>query len=215
MKFSKRTNDILKNYASINNGITFYEGSVLRTNDAEKTIISCAVITEKLPRDFSIYNLGEFLNTASLLDDPEFHFEEDYIKITSQQGSAKYVYSNPLLIRAVKQSDPKDLGTQIQFTLTKSTLDRITKASAVMRLPEILIDTNGAKLLDTNSPDGNEFEVVLENLQVLEEPNKKFLLAVDALKIIADDYVVQLNDRLATLTSSTKDLRYFIPLQAV
>lgn len=215
MKFSKRTNDILKNFATINNGMSFFEGNVLRTNDAEKTIISCAVIHEKIPRDFSIYNLGEFLNTASLLDDPEFTFEEDFVKITSQQGTVKYVYSNPLLIRTVKQSDPKDLGTNIQFNLTKSTLDRIVKASAVMRLPEILITQTGAKLLDTNSPDGNEFEVKLDSLEVVETPDKNFLLEIDSLKIIPDDYKVQLNERLATFTASTGDLRYFIPLTAV
>ena len=32
MKLSKRTNDILKNYASINNGITFYEGNGFAKN---------------------------------------------------------------------------------------------------------------------------------------------------------------------------------------
>ena len=42
-----------------------------------KNILAVASIPEAFDKDFSIYNLNEFLGATSLLDNPDFDFENN------------------------------------------------------------------------------------------------------------------------------------------
>ena len=77
MKLSKGTLDILKNFSNINPSITFKEGQELSTLSIQRNILSRAVVEEKFPRDFAIYDLSEFLSGLSLFDNPDFDFAND------------------------------------------------------------------------------------------------------------------------------------------
>ena len=61
MKLSKSTLDILKNFSNINQSICFKEGTELSTLSIQKNILSRAVVEEKFPKNFAIYDLSEFL----------------------------------------------------------------------------------------------------------------------------------------------------------
>ena len=77
MKLSKGTLDILKNFSNINPSITFKEGQELSTLSIQRNILSRAVVEEKFPKAFAIYDLGEFLSGLSLFDNPDFDFQND------------------------------------------------------------------------------------------------------------------------------------------
>ena len=77
MKLSKGTLDILKNFSNINPSINFKEGQELSTLSIQRNILSRAVVEEKFPKDFAIYDLGEFLSGLSLFDNPDFDFQND------------------------------------------------------------------------------------------------------------------------------------------
>ena len=62
MKLSDKTINLLKNFSTINQSILFKQGSRLRTISVMKNILAEATITEELPQDFGIYDLGQFLN---------------------------------------------------------------------------------------------------------------------------------------------------------
>ena len=69
MKFSKTTIDILKNFTSINQSLLFRQGNVIRTMSVLKNILAEAVIEEELPKQFAIYDLGQFINGLELQPD--------------------------------------------------------------------------------------------------------------------------------------------------
>ena len=76
MKLSSQTINVLKNYASINQGIVFKKGNVVSTMSAQKNILSEATIPDEFPQGFGVYDLNNFLSVISLNKDPEIEFDE-------------------------------------------------------------------------------------------------------------------------------------------
>ena len=87
MKISDNTRDILKNFSTINSGIRVKTGNKLETISNMKNILAVATIDESFPQDFSIYNLPEFLGATSLLEDPDFQFNDTSLSITDTHSS--------------------------------------------------------------------------------------------------------------------------------
>ena len=77
MKLSESTLSLLKNFSNINQSILFKQGNKLRTISVMKNILAETTISEELPRDFGIYDLGQFLNGLSLHNNPDLDFQED------------------------------------------------------------------------------------------------------------------------------------------
>ena len=69
MKLSKETLSVLKNFASINDGMVFRSGNILRTCDTQKQIMAETKISETIPSNFAIYDLNRFLSVLSIHDD--------------------------------------------------------------------------------------------------------------------------------------------------
>ena len=67
VKLSKRTQNILKNFATINKSIVIDKGSTLRTLSVNKNIFASADITEAFPQQVAIYDLGVFLSFSHSL----------------------------------------------------------------------------------------------------------------------------------------------------
>ena len=53
MKLSNDTITLLKNFASINQGILFKKGKTLRTVSAQKTVMAEATVGEEFPTELS------------------------------------------------------------------------------------------------------------------------------------------------------------------
>ena len=83
MKFGTRTVNILKNFQSINPSIAFKEGNIVRTMSPSKTIIAQATISESISDDFCVYDLGKFISTLSLFEEPDFKVSGQLGVITS------------------------------------------------------------------------------------------------------------------------------------
>ena len=66
IRLSKRTLAILKNYASINPSIVLETGKMLRTADADQSILVMTEIDEEIPMKFPIMDLNSFLTILSL-----------------------------------------------------------------------------------------------------------------------------------------------------
>ena len=58
MKLSESTLSLLKNFSTINQSILFKQGTKLRTISVMKNILAEATVSEELPKDFGIYDLG-------------------------------------------------------------------------------------------------------------------------------------------------------------
>ena len=90
MKLSSDTINLLKNFASINQGIYFKQGKTIKTISTNKNILAEANIAEEFTTEFGVYDLNNFLSVISLhKDDPTLNFEDKNILISGLKGRSK------------------------------------------------------------------------------------------------------------------------------
>ena len=87
VKLSKRTQNVLKNFATINKSIIVESGSKVRTLSINKNIYASAKITEDFPRQIPIYDLGVFLSGLSLFENPVFDFTHSQKLVTRDEAT--------------------------------------------------------------------------------------------------------------------------------
>jgi hypothetical protein len=62
MKLSNDTITVLKNFATINQGIYFKQGKTIKTVSPQKNIMAEVTVEEEFPIDFGVYDLNNFLS---------------------------------------------------------------------------------------------------------------------------------------------------------
>lgn len=216
MKLSKQTIDVLRNFNSINQGILFRKGNVIRTMSVMKNIFATAIVADDFPREFAVYDLGEFLSTVSLFSDPELQFKDEYFIISEDGTKVKYFYSNPSVV--VSPPDKKIVMPEADasFVLTKTQLDQILKASAVMKLKDFAVTEKGLKVFNRNSV-GNQYTI--ETTVTSGEESFEYVLKVENLKLIPAEYEVAITKKgivqfKARATKDTPELEYFVALES-
>ncbi len=215
LKLSDRTVNLLRNFSSINQSILFKEGNRLRTISVMKNILAEANIDEDLPQDFGIYDLGQFLNSLNLFQEPELIFNgSSYVTLKEGRQKSKYFFADPSVI--VSPPDKSiDLPTvDVEFTLKSSQLDRLLKAAAVYHLTDLSVigEDGEIKLMvhDRKNDTSNDFSIVVG------ETAKNFGLhfKVENIKIVPGSYEVSISRKLLSqFKSSEYDLTYFIALE--
>lgn len=215
MKLSKQTVDVLKNFNGINQGILFKEGNVIRTMSVMKNVFGTAVVADKFPKEFAIYDLGEFLSTLSLFDDPELQFADEYFVISGKGSKVKYFYSNPSVVTAPPDKNIAMPEPDATFTMTKENFEQIVKAAAVMKLKQLAVTKEGLRVF--NHDVGNQYTVEVE-VQCGDE-NAEYIFNVENLKMIPANYEVEISGKgiahfKAAATTDTPELEYFVALES-
>lgn len=219
MKLSKRTIDILKNYATINPNLCISQGNTIYTLAPTKTIMSNVTIPETFSEDVRIFDLNRFLSTISLLQNPEITLCGDHLIISGDGGArVKYWYGDPAIVQEVKQrlSMPKVIA---KIDISAKRLAEIIKASSVMQLPNLTFRTNedgdgvDAILHDKKEPSSNEFTVSLP-CESFSDERFSVSYKVESLKIIPGDYTLEIGTTVVsrfTLASEPHEaLSYYI-----
>jgi hypothetical protein len=216
MKLSKQTIEVLKNFNGINQGLLFRKGNVLRTMSVMKNIFATAVVADEFPRDFAVYDLSEFLSTVSLFNDPELQFKDEYFVISEGNMRVKYFYSNPSVIVSPPDKNIAMPTPDATFTITKSQLEQILKAAAVMKLKDFAVTQEGLKVFNRNGV-GNEYTIEMPIDS--EDDTFEYILKVENLKLIPTDYEVAMTKKgiaqfKAEATKETPSLEYFVALES-
>ena len=215
MKLSDSTLSLLKNFSTINQSILFKQGSKLRTMSVMKNILAEATIAEELPKDFGIYDLGQFLNGMGLHHSPELDFEADnYVVIKEGKMRSKYFFAdaNVIITPPVK---PIELPSEdVTFELSTDQLDKLLKAAGIYQLPDLsVVGENGAvKLLvrDKKNDTSNSFSIAVGET----ESTFVFNFKVENIKIIPGTYEVVVSQKLLSrFTAKNYDLTYYIALE--
>jgi len=191
MKLSGETVDVLKNFSNINQNILIKEGTQLRTMSTMKNILAEAPIKEVFPREFGIYDLNEFLGVLTLVNDAELEFNsESHLTVNGGNVKIKYFFSDPSILTTPPESfNPPECD--VSFGVTGKTLSSVLKASAVMQLPDIVIEGNtGASITatDLKNTTSNNYT---EQLNSETTQTFKFHFKADNLKMIQGDYQVK------------------------
>ena len=191
MKLSGETVDVLKNFSNINQNILIKEGTQLRTMSTMKNILAEAPIKEVFPREFGIYDLNELLGVLTLVNDAELEFDsESHLTVNGGNVKIKYFFSDPSILTTPPESfNPPECD--VSFGVTGKTLSSVLKASAVMQLPDIVIEGNtGASITatDLKNTTSNNYT---EQLNSETTQTFKFHFKADNLKMIQGDYQVK------------------------
>ena len=215
MKLSDSTLSLLKNFSTINQSILFKQGTKLRTISVMKNILAEATISEELPRDFGIYDLGQFLNGLSLHNNPDLDFQEDnYVVIKEGRSRSKYFFADPQVI-VTPPERPMNLPSEdVTFDLSTEQLDKLLKAAAIYQLPDLaVVGANGVVKIvvrDKKNDTSNDFAITVG------ETDKQFSFnfKVENIKILPGNYEVVVSSKLLSrFSSKNQDLTYFIALE--
>ena len=196
MKLSDKTIQILKNFATINQSILVRPGNVLKTITPLKTILAQATVTENFEQEFAIYELPRFLGTISLFSDPEFTFQEKYVTISSGKQRVNYTYADASMIMTPPSKEISFPDTEVEFTITADQLSTISKAGAVLQMPEIAVVGEDG-LISIRAIDSKNSSADVFSLDVGEcDKDFKVIFRPENLKLITSDYKVSITNLL-------------------
>jgi len=219
MKLSESTLSLLKNFSTINQSILFKKGTKLRTISVMKNILAEATVSEELPKDFGIYDLGQFLNGLSLHNSPELDFQEDnYVVIREGRSRSKYFFADPQVIVTPPEKEMTLPSEDVSFELSTDQLDKLLKAAAIYQLPDLaVVGGDGVVKIvvrDKKNDTSNDFSIVVGETSNYFCKNFSFNFKVENIKILPGNYEVVVSQKLLSrFKSKNQDLTYFIALE--
>ena len=215
MKLSDSTLSLLKNFSTINQSILFKQGTKLRTISVMKNILAEATITEELPKDFGIYDLGQFLNGMGLHQSPELDFTNDsYVVIREGRMRSKFFFADPNVIVTPPDKSLELPSEDVTFELSTDQLDKLLKAAGIYQLPDLsVVGGEGVvKVLvrDKKNDTSNDFSIIVGET----DSTFSFNFKVENIKILPGTYDVVVSQKLLSRFSSNNyNLTYYIALE--
>lgn len=217
MKLSKDTLTVLKNFASINDGIMFRKGSVLRTCDASKQVLAETTISETIDEDFGIYDLNKFLAVLGLHQDNsqlqiDTSTKSAIINDTSGRSKITYRICDATMIKNASDKSVKMPEPEVTFTISQADLEFIMRSAATLVTPHIAVTSDGSKIYvsaldDKNtSTHSNQLEVGVGNGK-----KYKMLFKTENMKMIPGSYEISISFKgIAHFKNTTKPLQYWV-----
>jgi hypothetical protein len=214
MKISNDTKDVLKNFSTINSGIRVKTGNKLETISNMKNILAVATVSEEFPQNFSIYNLPEFLGATSLLEDPEFNFNDSSLSISDENSSMNYHFaSEGMVVAPDKMITMPD--AEISFDVSSTLLNDLNKAAAVLGVNDLILKSDGTmitlEVTDKKVANSNTFSrIVGSGNGVSYVMNFK----IENLKILEGNYTVSVSSKgISNFKNKDIELEYFIAME--
>jgi len=215
MKLSNDTIGILKNFASINQGIYFKQGKTIKTISQQKTILAEAVISEEVPINFGVYDLNNFLSVVSLhKDTTTFDFDANHVIIAGNGGRSKiqYRFCDPKLITVPPEKEITMPSEEISFTLKESDLDWVLRAASVLGSPQIAVQSDGSKINLVTFDVSND-SAHTDSLEVQDGNGDtyKMIFKTENLKMISGDYDVTISSSgISNFKNKNVKIQYWI-----
>ena len=222
MNISENTMQILKNYSSINPNFIARKGSVITTISEAKNILSSCSVEEEFDQDLGIYDLNEFLNVLSLVDQPKLQMEEKWVTISDQTGRSKikYFFTDPEMLTSPTEKMIQNASSMdnfdISFTLDNDTLNRIKRAASALGHTSMKVDTKEAggivlMVFDSENPTSNTFSIDVPGQGKGEGTH---IINISNLKIVSGDYDVKIsNKNISNFIHKEKPIQYWIALE--
>ena len=211
MKLSENTVNVLRNFATINQGLVFKSGNTLRTVSKQQNVLAKATVTESFDNNFAIYDLNRFLAVLSSMSDPDLTVGTGNVKIASGTSKTTYGLSDETMVVSAPDNDISVQNAEVKFTLTKDSLAQVLKLSGVLGLPNIAVRGNRKKIsiaaVDVKNQDSDVFSVDVGDT----DAEFQFIFVTENFKMIAGDYEVQISSKGVAHFKSKKDpLEYWI-----
>ena len=193
MQLNVKTINVLKNFSTINPSIVLKPGNVVSTISPNKTIMARATVPDEFNGTYGIYALNRFISALSLFENPEIQFGSESARISSENRSIVYHYSDPSVIMVPPEREIKLPSVDVQFRLTERNLQMVMKALGVLSLPEIAVVGDGEKVsvqaIDTKAGSADSYSILVG------ETDKAFraIFRAENMKMMSGDYDVKLS----------------------
>lgn len=217
MELSSFSLQVLKNFAAVNSNIVINPGNTIMTMSEAKNVLAKATVPETFSSEVGIYDLNEFLNVLGLVDSPRVSFRDNHMLVgdTSGRTTIKYFYSDvDMLTHPSKPIDMPD--PDVHFTLDQSTLNSLKRAASVLGHSQLVIEPNDGSIKltveDQENSTSNNFSIDVDG--GYNNESFSFVLNINNLKMIADDYQVNISSKLISEFKSTNsELVYWVALE--
>ena len=221
MKLSKETISVLKNFSTIQPNLVVQPGSTISTLADAKNIIAESNVKEAFPQEFGIYNLNEFINALSLVEDPELEFSERYVTIVgSDHAKVKYHFADPSILTK-KEKDIAMPPSELRVILTDEQINAIRRAAGALGQSVLSFTIENdeciARVKDPNNASANSFSIVVARGMSIAY-SKEFCDAIDFqflianLKLMPGTYDIDVSSKLISKWSGN-DVSYYIALE--
>lgn len=216
MQLSNETLAILKNFASINQGIEFKAGNVLRTVSTGKTILAQAELVDSFPEEFCVYDLNQFLSVHGLFkDSPVLDYDESNVIFKVGTRKVKYRKTAKGMVVTPPEKNLMAASVDFGFTLDAADYDWIMKSANVLSSPNVALVSDGEEVLLV-AMDVTDDSAHTNSIRVADGDGRKFKIVykTENIKMIPGSYVAEVTFGKFTHFKNTQHkLEYWIALE--
>ena len=209
MKLSKRTQAVLKNFAGINQSIVINPGNIIQTISNVKDVFAKSNIEETFEQRVCIYDMNEFLGVMSLFEDPELEFTDNSIKLSQGKMTQTYYYADASVITQPPEKGVTLPSVEVTASLTREQLVSLVKAAGLNDATSLTFVNGDVKVWNSQKPNANTFQMTGISDT---EANYELSIAVEKLKMVADDYDIEICSKGLSHFTGTQGIEYFVAL---
>jgi hypothetical protein len=213
MQLSAKTINVLKNFSTINPSIVLKPGNTVATISPNKTIMARATVPDSFDDTYGIYALNRFISALSLFESANIEFGSESARISSNNRSIVYHYSDPSVIMVPPEREIKLPSVDVEFKLTNKDIQTVMKALGVLGLPEIAVVGDGSTVslqaVDTKAGSADTYSIDVG------ETDKAFraIFRAENMKMMDGDYTVRLSSKGISQFIGM-DIEYWIAIES-
>jgi hypothetical protein len=213
MQLSAKTINVLKNFSTINPSIVLKPGNTVATISPNKTIMARATVPDSFDGTYGIYALNRFISALSLFESANIEFGSESARISSNNRSIVYHYSDPSVIMVPPEREIKLPSVDVEFKLTNKDIQTVMKALGVLGLPEIAVVGDGSSVslqaVDTKAGSADTYSIDVG------ETDKAFraIFRAENMKMMDGDYIVRLSSKGISQFIGM-DIEYWIAIES-
>jgi hypothetical protein len=215
MKLSDNTLSVLKNFASINQGLVVKPGSILRTISSNKAILAEATVEESFPNEFGIYDLNKMLGILSQNKaGAEVEFEKEFL-VCRSVGKVRLRYTPATLILTPPNKNINIPAYDVKFNLSAEVLSWIFSTASILKCPNVVVKCDG-KGQDINIWAMDVKGEIVDDASVKVDGSSDIsfqaVLKIENLKVIPGAYEVEVSS-VGVSKFKNKNVTYWIAIE--
>lgn len=219
MQISEDTLTVLKNYSSINTGLFFKKGNVLRTVSPGKTVLAEATIDETIPSDFGVYELNQLLAILSLhKSTPELLVDGNNLIVKGNAGRSKITYRccDATMIKTPPDKNIALPSEDVTFTLSEEDYNWIMRSSGVLGSPNISVMGQDGKLY-VGTMHTEDDAAHTDSLEIMDYtgPDVNFIFKTENWKMLPGTYKVSISSKgVAHFQNAARKIQYWVATES-
>ena len=203
---SKELENILKNAGTIHRNLMIKEDSdILRVKSPDNTLMMTAKLPAKMPGNFVIYDIMEFLSVLSLVDNAVMDMSDaDIVRVTDASGetSIAYQYADERMISGYADKDLVPDEVLVEFDLSGEKITAAARASATLKLPNLAFIGDGENItftaLDSKMEAGSRSNSFSTKIGTTDK-TFKIVFESEHLKMMPGNYRIRIGKRKGVL----------------